>query len=45
MGLSLMIIVTLIPWVIAIIALWRGMKAHESLTESLRMVTESQKRV
>ena len=34
----------LIAWVITIVALWRGMKAHESLAASLRMIAESQKR-
>ena len=43
MGLPLMLIVTLTPWVITIIALWRGMKAQESIAESLRMIAEGQK--
>ena len=39
----LMAIGTLIAWVIAIIVLWRGMKAHESIAESLRIIAKSQK--
>ena len=33
----------MIGWIITIIALWRGMKAQESLAESLRMIAENQK--
>jgi hypothetical protein len=43
MGLSWIIIVALIPWVIVIIVLWRGMKAQESIAESLRMIAKDQK--
>ena len=39
-----MFIGALTAWVITIVALWRGMKAHESLAESLRTLAESQKR-
>ena len=43
MRLSLMFIIMLTPWVITIIALWRGMKAQESIAESLRMIAKDQK--
>jgi len=40
---SLMLIIMLTAWVITIIALWRGMKAHESIADSLRMLANSHK--
>lgn len=43
MRLSLMFVITLTPWVITIIALRRGMIAQESIAESLRMITKTQK--
>ena len=27
-----------VGWIVALIALWRGMKAHESIAESLRQI-------
>ncbi len=30
----------LLGWVLALIALWRGMKAHESIAESLRQIAQ-----
>jgi len=34
----------LIPWIIMLIAVWRAMKAHESIAESLRKIAEKQER-
>ncbi len=40
---AIMFIGVLAAWIIAIVALWRGMKAHESIAESLKTIAENRK--
>ena len=39
-----MILGVLTAWIVAIVALWRGMKAHESIAESLKSMAQNQHR-
>jgi hypothetical protein len=32
----------IIGWIIFLLAVWRGMKAHESIAESLKQIAEKQ---
>ena len=38
---AIMFLAMLTAWVIAIVALWRGMRAHESIAESLSEIAEN----
>jgi len=40
---TLMTIGIFAVWILAIIALWRGMKAHESIAESMRRIAQNQR--
>ena len=33
----------IVTWIIFLIALWRGMKAHESIAQSIRRIADKQK--
>jgi hypothetical protein len=37
---AVMMILMLGGWVVVLIAIWRGMKAHESLAESVKRISE-----
>jgi hypothetical protein len=40
----LFVIGAIIGWIVFLVAVWRGMRAHESIAESMRRISEKQER-
>jgi len=38
-------LIALVPWIIMLIVAWRAMKAHESIAESLRHISQKDQRI
>jgi hypothetical protein len=38
-------LIALIPWIIMLVAVWRAMKAHESIAESLRQIAQKEQKL